>query len=425
MAQKVSIILTPCDLITDIDCGKFTSETKESFDNERCQSPEKGLNCCDTKHNDLTSPKSADQEHNGTANGLEENTVNESLRSPSSGFTPVNFYGSKSQNVTPKTKLFSPNARKTLWKESGDSQSNNSSGLKRKFKKQSSSTAAKKKRRTSSGTRQNKSTGRKSVNVNAVQVCESKSVDIDDNDVQNKGKTETYEFVMNAADGKKESPEDGNQSPQLKYDSEGSGIDSVCDKSKSNPSVAKSILSEIESTCSEASLCSGPGTVVDGFCLRKNGNEYFFSNSVDGNISPEQLTPSSESPGEEGGMDTTCGTINSHPSCTEQHASLMWKMPDCNENTNDSQSSFSLSMPSPVTSESDDTLKLSSKEAESSSSKSSPEHQASIMRYFKTLPGPRCKTKIIANGVPSSSTLSSSENSPEGKNRLGLCLCLT
>ena len=93
---------------------------------------------------------------------------------------------------------------------------------------------------------------------------------------------------------------------------------------------------------------------------------------------------------------------------------------DYNENVSDSRSSVSLSTSSPDAAESVFTPQLSGKEDESSSSKSSPEHQASIMRYFRSLPGPKCKTKTVANGIPSSSTgHSSAENSLESKNRLG------
>lgn len=421
MAQKVNVILTPCDLITDIDCGDFTSESKVTSENQRCQSPEKGINNSDNMKNDkvMHSPRTADPERNG-ANDMTENMLEKDLGSPSSGFTPVSFYGSRSQNVTPRTKLFSPNPRKKLREEKEDLVSDSSSGIKRKFKKQSNSTAVKKKRKTSGNVRQSKSSGRRNksitaVHENGVQVCKSESLVNVDEDDKNDSKTVPCESVINAVKGSRENPDGSTCLPQLNDDSEEGGVDVISDKS--SPSLVKSAASDIESVCSEASHCSGPGTMLEGLFLRKGGNEYFF-NSVDCNAPKERLTPSSEDSGP-----VTNGTTNSGASPADQNDSLMEKMTVCINPTDDSQSSFSISMPSPDTSESDFTLKLSDKDAESSSSKSSPEHQASITKYFKSVPGPKCKIKLIANGG-SSSTLPSAENSPEAKNRLDVSLCL-
>ncbi|XP_078361975.1 uncharacterized protein LOC144646304 isoform X2 [Oculina patagonica] len=417
MSQKVNVILTPCDLITDIDCSNFTSESKVTSENQRCQSPEKGVNnnCDSTKNGKEThSQKTADPEHNGTADVTGENMLEKDLGSPLSGFTPVSFYGSRSQNTTPRTKLFSPNPRKKLREESEDLMSDSSSGIKRKFKKQSNSTAVKKKRKTSSNVKQSKSSGRRKKSISAV--CEngvhdykSESLVNIDEDGKNEGKTEPCESVINDVKGSRESPDGRTCLPQLNDDPEEGGIDLI--SNKSSPSFVKSATSDIESVCSEASHCSGPGIMLEGLLLRKNGNEYFF-NSVDCSTPKERLTPSSEDSGP-----VTNGTMISDPPPASQNESLMEKMTVCINHTDDSQSSFSFSMPSPDTSESDFTLKLSDKDTESSSSKSSPEHQASIMRYFKSVPGPKCKTKLIANGG-SSSTLPSAENSPESKNRV-------
>lgn len=443
MTQKVSVILTPCDLITDVDCGNFTSKRKETYEDQKSQSPEKGLNCHGTKNDDevtpsaetsdqecngainvkeehilskvTCSPGTSDEEHNGAAiNITDKHILNKDLGSPASGFRPVSFYGSRSQNVTPRKKLFSPNARKKLQEKSEDLMNDSSAGIKRKCKKQSSSTAAKKKRKTSSVVRQYKSTGSRNKLVSTVNK-NANGVVIVDKDVKNKNKTGSAMNVVQELEG---CIGDGYCSPQLfsvNSDSEVSGVGSV--SGKLSPSLLKPAVSEVESACSEASLCSGPGSLLDGLFLRKKGNEYFFANSIDNNAPKEQLVPSSENT-----MGITNGTAVSDPSSkVDQNDNLMEKISVYNDRTDDSQSSFPLSMPSPDTSESDS---IQNMETESSSSKSSPEHQTSIMRYFKSIPGPKCKTKLIANGASSSPTLPSAENSPKAKNRLVLFLCL-
>lgn len=406
--QKVTVGLTP-DLIKDIDCEMFASKTEESFDSDRSQSPEESINGHDAK-NDVTSLTTVDnQEHNGTE-------VGEILQLQSNGFTPISFYGSRSKHFTPNMNILVPNTRKTLWKENEELPMVNTTGVKRKLKKGKSSIGASKKCRTSSGARQHKNMTKKdklNSDVNDKDVL----VDIDNKDIQSKSKKKAHELVMNTVEEVKDSGEGGVTTPQSDYDSEESGIIQVCNYSKSNIRVAKTVVSEVESTCSEASLCSGPGRLSDGFCLQKNGNEYYFSSSS--NVSPEQLTSSSErTDEEEEGIGITRHTINSYQPCAEQNGRVEETLLDCNENASDSQSSISLSTPSPDTGESVFTQQLSGKEEELGSSKSSPEHQASITRYFATLPGPKCKTKTIANGVPSSSMHPSVGNSPEGKYRI-------
>lgn len=413
MAQKVAVGLTPSDLITDIDCEMFASKTEGSSNSETSQSPEEDLNCLHIQ-NDATSRTIT---NNQDYNGSEEIRTSEILQLQSNGFTPLGFYGSRSKNFTPNMKLFGLNSEKNLSKENEDLPMNNLCGVKRKLKRERSSKKVSKKRRTTSGTKQHKNmTNKDKLNsdVNDKDVL----VDIDHKDIRSKNQKEPYELVMKTVKEIKDSHE-GVVTPPSDYDSEESGIVPICRKPKSNIDVAKSVISEVESTCSETSLCSGPGTVLDGFCLQKNGNEYYFSSSS--NVSPVQLTPSSESTGEEEeGIAITHHTINSHQTCTEQNERVEVTLLDYNENVSDSRSSVSLSTSSPDAAESVFTPQLSGKEDESSSSKSSPEHQASIMRYFRSLPGPKCKTKTVANGVPSSSTgHSSAENSLESKNRLG------
>lgn len=428
MAQKLSIILTPCDLITDIDCSNLASKSKVTSENQRCDSPEKEKlnNCHNTKNDEVIhSTRTTDQKHQGSEDETDKNGLENDLGSPSSGFTPVTFYGSRGQNFTPRTKLFSPSAHKKLRQDSEDL-GDSSSGIKRKFKKQSNSATVKKKRKTSNNVRQGKSGGKRSksssaVHENGIQVRKSESVVSVDEDNENEGKAKNFEMVINDVDESKEGPEESTCFTELNYGSEGSGIDLASEKS--SPNLMKSVASDIDSVCSEASLCSGPGTLLEGLLLRKNGNEYIFSSPVDSDAPKEQLTPSSEDSSKER---TTCigianGIMISDPPSTSQNKSLVGKMTVAGNHNDDSQSSLTFSMSSPDTSESDFTLKMSDKDADSSSSKSSPEHQASIMRYFRSIPAPKCKTKLIANGV-SSSTLP--DNPPEAKNRLDVSLCL-
>ena len=228
---------------------------------------------------------------------------------------------------------------------------------------------------------------------------------------ENKKETELFKGVKNGVERERSC------SPQLFNESEGSVSGSV--SSRSSPSLSKATVSnasEAESVCSEMSLYSGPGSVTDGLFLRKNGNEYFFAHSHDSDAQKsEQLSHNKDRT-----ESFANGEMISHAASLEPSTeSLMGKTPVCFDFTSDSQSSFSISMPSPDTSESDFTLKLSEKDADSSSNKSSPEHQAPITRYFKSITGPKCRTKLITNSV--SSGMSYAENSPEVKNRLAFC----
>ena len=426
MAQKLNISLTPCDLITDIDCCNSTSETKETCENQICPSPENSLDCHDMPNGKETCLKTTDQECNGAVDVTEGNTLRKDLGSPSSGFMPISFYGSKSQNATPRIKLFAPKDHNKLPVKSRVMMSGSSSGIKRKSKRQSCSTAVNKKRRTSSihVLKQSKSVGRNKKSKsntyeNGFQVYENGSTHSIDNIDKSKDKTEAYESMINEVEESEGTTGDGADLPaKLHYDSDINEVNLVSDKS--SPSLQKSVASEAESICSEASLCSGPGSVLDGLHLRKSGNEYFFSNSVVGASSEEQL-PSCSDESDAGTERTVVTSLTNgvlpDTSYVDQNGSLLGKMP-ASHHTDDSRISLSLSMPSPDTSESDFTLKLSDQEAESSSSKSPPEHQASIKRYFKSVPGTKCKTVLITNGVSFSSTLSSTENSPGMKDRL-------
>ena len=416
MAQKLKVSLTPCDLISDIVCGNVTCEIK----NQLCTSPEKSLDCHDMQNGKETWLKTTDQEYNGAVDMTEGNTLKKDLGSPSSGFMPVSFYGSRSQNVTPRIKVFAPKDHNKLQGKSRVIIRDVSSGIKRKSKKQTCSAAVKRKRRTASIAKQSKSVGRKvksksNTHENGFQVYENGSVHNID---KSKDKTEACEPITIEVKENEGSTVDGaDLSAKLRYNSDINGVDSVSDKSSP---VCKA--SEVESVCSEASLCSGPGSVLDGLYLRKSGNEYFFSNSVVSTLSQEQLPSCGDDTGSERTVATSLTNVAlPDPSYANQNGSLTGKM-SASHHTDDSQMSLSVSMPSPDTSESDFTLKLSDQEADSSSSKSSPEHQASIRRYFKSVSGPKCKTVLIANSA-SSFTTPPAENPSGTKNRLGHFPC--
>ena len=431
MAQKLQVLLTPCDLISDIDCGNITSERKETLQNQICGSPEKSHDCHDLPNGKETCLEATDQEHNGATDVTERSTPQKDLQSPSSGFMPVSFYGSRSQHATTTIKLIVPKEHKIFKVKNQDLMSASPSGIKRKSNRQTCSTAIKRKRKTASIVKQSKSSGRKeksksSTHENGFQVYENGSTHNVDIGEKSKNKTEPCKSMINVAkESDRSTGVGGDLSAKLQYDSDINGIDSV--SNKSTPTLQKSVASEVESVCSEASLCSGPGSVIDGLYLRKSGNEYFFSNSVVSTSSNEQLTSCSDDAGSERTI-ITLGLTNGvlpNPSYANQNGSLMEKIP-MSHHTDDSQTSLSLSTPSPDTSGSDFALKLSDPETESSSTKSSPEHQASILRYFKSLTGPKCKTVLIANGTSSSST-PPAENALGTKNRLvnfHVLLCL-
>ena len=185
------------------------------------------------------------------------------------------------------------------------------------------------------------------------------------------------------------------------------------DSSPTMANVTSSNASEVESVDSEVSLYSGPGSVIDGLFLRKNGNEYFFSNLLDTDTQNTEESACQKFSRES--IINGVTTLNPSSACDNVQRFTEEPPISCDVADN-SQSSFSISLPSPDTSESDFTLKLSEKEADSSSTKSSPEHQAPITKYFKSVTGPKCRTKLITRNV-SSSGMSSIENSPEVKTR--------
>ena len=419
MAQKGSVMLTRSDLLTDIDCN-FNNKSKEKCDKDDCH---------DMDNNDADYPG---RESNDESNDLENND----LEMPSSGFSPVSFYGSKKQNFTARTKSFSPSAHKRLINKDKvlPIPNKDSPGVKRKTKRQSSSSAVKKKRRTSNVARQCKTGGNKQKpgsisNGNCSYMFEKESLiskpSGNDAVIENKDETDLCQSVTGGAEVsssegilslnlayKSAAATAGDSSP---HESEGS----VSDRLVLVPNKACfSNLSEVESACSEASLCSGPGSVIDGLFLRKNGNEYFFANSTGSNSPVEQLESC------EINKDRAESISNGLMSSTHQSKEhLTVETPVC-DFTNESPSSLSFSLPSPNTSESDVTLKLSERDTDSSSTKSSPEHQVSITRYFKSITGSKSRTKLTANGI-SSSGMSSTENSPDTRNRLAYYFALT
>ena len=402
MAQKASVVLTQGDLLADIDCN-FNNKTKE-----KCEKDE---------YHDMGNNDAAyDQKPNGSVNLTEESNdlENNDMELPSNGFSPVSFYGSRKQIFTARVKLFSPSAHKRLTDEDEVVlPSKHSPGVKRKKKRQSNSSTMKKKRRTSNVARQCKTSANKQKpasvsNENCSYMFEKESLVSKPSGVDAviENKDERDLFATTADDS----------SP---HESEGSVVGSVSDKSSLISNKARfSNLSEAESACSDASLCSGPGSVTDGLFLRKNGNEYFFANSTESNSPVEQLESC------EINKDRTESISNGLMLSTHQ-SKENWTVetPVRGDFTNESPSSLSFSLPSPNTSESDVTLKLSERDTDSSSTKSSPEHQVPITRYFKSITGPKCRTKLTANGI-SSSGMSSTENLPDTRNRLACYFAL-
>ena len=132
----------------------------------------------------------------------------------------------------------------------------------------------------------------------------------------------------------------------------------------------KSVLADFELNCSEDSFASGPGSVGSSLVLKTNGTEYYFTSS-------RESSP---------GSDSTISEKNKERSESPTSEAMV-------TSSNSSQNSLSLFLSSNETSES--SFKLSS-------ARSSPENQASITKYFKSLPGRKSKRKKMTqeNGRP-------------------------
>lgn len=404
-------MLTPSDLITDIDCNFKAKETSSEVDLQSTGNADQ-----------MGSSGTGNQSHNGDAVCLADaSIIEDEVMSPSNGFSPGNFYGSKKQNMSPRIRLFSPSAQKILREEHSKSSSKHSLGVKRKNKKQGNSSEVRKKQRTSNMATQSEfsegkqrpvATGKQT--FSALIVDSTTNVSKAANHVESKDETKLCKSEINGFES--------NFTKEKRFSScgafEQSNSTSVgatsSDSSPTMANVASSNASEVESVGSEVSLYSGPGSVIDGLFLRKNGNEYFFSNSLDADTQNTEEFACQKFNRES----IINGVTMLNPSSACDNVKRLTEEPaiSCDVADN-SQSSFSISLPSPDTSESDFTLKLSEKEADSSSTKSSPEHQAPITKYFKSMTGPKCRTKLITGSV-SASGMSSIENSPEVKTRL-------
>lgn len=401
MANKVSVVLNSGDFLSDIGmCEKIDSCDVENASFRRGTGKKVNGSVDSTKE----------------LNDLEDN----GLELPSNGFCPVSFYGARKQYFTSGVNIFSPNTDKILRDKHEATISRNSPGVKRKGTKQSSSSMVKKKRKTFTVTRQCKSNGNK--NKHALTIIENcshiymkESMIREPSDVHNATENKEEDLcksVTNVVEGscgedissvnfgdESGAASAGNSSP---HGSQGSIISSFSDKAFCcNPS-------ESESVCSEMSLYSGPGSVSDSLFLRKNGSEYFFTNSTESedNSPTEQLTShkiSDNSPMES----TRNSLLISHPSCIHKSGEDLIVA---------TQSSLSFSLPSPSTSESDTTVKLSERDTDSCSSKSSPERQVPITRYFKSMTGAKHRPKPTANGI-TSPRMSLTETSSDIKNR--------
>lgn len=394
-------MLTPCDLITDIDCNSKVKETSSEVD--------------------LQSTGNADQmgSSGDAVCVVDASIIEDEVRSPSNGFSPGNFYGSKKQNISPRVRLFSPSAQKILREEHSNSLSKHSLGVKRKNKKQGNSSEVRKKQRTSNMVRQSELSEGKQRSIATGKQTFSAFVDSTtnvskaENHVESKDETKLCKSEINGFESNFTKEKRFSSCGAFEQSNNTSAGATSSDSSPTMANVTSSNASEVESVDSEVSLYSGPGSVIDGLFLRKNGNEYFFSNSLDTDTQNTEESACQKFSRES----IINGVTMLNPSSACDNVKRLTEEPPISCDVADnSQSSFSISLPSPDTSESDFTLKLSEKEADSSSTKSSPEHQAPITKYFKSITGPKCRTKLITRSV-SSSGMSSIENSPEVKTR--------
>lgn len=399
-------MLTPCDLITDIDCNSKAEETSSEVDLQSTGNADQ-----------MGSSGTGNQSHNGDAVCVADvSIIEEEVRSPSNGFSPGNFYGSKKQNISPRVRLFSPSAQKILREEHSNSLSKHSLGVKRKNKKQGNSSEVRKKQRTSNMVRQSELSEGKQRSIATGKQTFSAFVDSTtnvskaENHVESKDETKLCKSEINGFESNFTKEKRFSSCGAFEQSNNTSAGATSSDSSPTMANVTSSNASEVESVDSEVSLYSGPGSVIDSLFLRKNGNEYFFSNSLDTDTQNTEESACQKFSRES----IINGVTMLNPSSACDNVKRFTEEP-CDVADN-SQSSFSISLPSPDTSESDFTLKLSEKEADSSSTKSSPEHQAPITKYFKSITGPKCRTKLITRSV-SSSGMSSIENSPEVKTR--------
>ena len=404
-------MLTPCDLITDIDCNFKAKETSSEVD-----LPSTG------NANQMGLSETGNQSYKGNAVHLADASILEDeVRSPSNGFSPGNFYGSKKQNMSPRIRIFSPSAQKNLREERSKSLSKHSLGVKRKNKKQRNSSEVRKMQRTSNMARQSESsegkqrsvaTGKKTCGefADSTKIISKAENHDESKDEPKLCKSEINGVESNFTEEKRFSSQSGCAFEQSSNTSVGA---MSSDSSPTLVNVASSNASEVESVGSEVSLYSGPGSVMDGLFLRKNGNEYFFSNLLDSDTQNTEGFASHKFARES--IINGVTMLNPSSACDNIEGRTEEPPISCDV-ADDSQSSFSISLPSPDTSESDFILKLSEKEADSSSTKSSPEHQAPITKYFKSMTGPKCRTKLMTSSV-SSSGMSSVENSPEVNTR--------
>lgn len=404
-------MLTPCDLITDIDCNSKVKETSSEVDLQSTGNADQ-----------MGSSGTGNQSHNGDAVCVADaSIIEDEVRSPSNGFSPGNFYGSKKQNISPRVRLFSPSAQKILREEHSNSLSKHSLGVKRKNKKQGNSSEVRKKQRTSNMARQSEFSEGKQRSVATGKQTFSAFVDSTtkinvskaENHVESKDETKLCKSEINGFESNFTKEKRFSSCGAFEQSDNTSAGATSSDSSPTMANVTSSNASEVESVDSEVSLYSGPGSVIDGLFLRKNGNEYFFSNSLDTDTQNTEESACQKFSRES----IINGVTMLNPSSACDNVKRFTEEPPISCDVADnSQSSFSISLPSPDTSESDFTLKLSEKEADSSSTKSSPEHQAPITKYFKSITGPKCRTKLITRSV-SSSGMSSIENSPEVKTR--------
>ncbi|XP_068747981.1 N-acetyltransferase ESCO1-like isoform X2 [Montipora capricornis] len=382
MAQKVNVMLTHGDLLTDIDCN-FNNKMKTV-----------GVDCHSLKKVYSSGQNiicSGDfKEEDGS---LEVNDV----ESPSNGFMPANFYSLRKQRLTPKVKLFTLDAQEVLRKED-DIIAKNSTRVKRKCKKQGNSSEGKKKQKTGTCNtgRQltqsgNQKHGKTEMCIDLLEkkyMCNEPFISdvkiIDENKyicgmenigVQGISEESICSSTLQSGSEEHVKPVDG-------CSSQGSEESLLLNSEKA------------ESVSSGTSLCSGPGPASAGLILEKYGNDYLFANFTDSDDNNPYIEKS-----------------DSHEIMGNVHAESV----HFTNVTDESPSSLSFSSSSPNTSENGNTLKLLERGTDSSSAKSSPECQVPITKYFRSTTGCRSKARSADNGI-SSYRMSSTEKS-EMRNR--------
>ena len=415
VTQDICITLSPCDLLSDINCD-FSLKKKMVGEKKECQSAEKHVAVnfdfikekCGRKQTFRTSDKC---NNNMGTETEESDTQNTDLETIVVGFKPTSFYGSTTQNpirrIQPNLQHGTVNLN--FSENHHDVKRKQCLGVKRKKGKQCNSSEVKKKPKTAIDSKcvkgySKQDQGSSSVDSLSCQAVEEKSpvngpIEITKETVP-RHQTEYSNTVTNSFQWESESSIAGDNS--LKYlgeDSEKSLSDSsskglVVWDVKSPVKSQMVAQSEAQSVSSEESL----GSALDGLFLKKKGSEYFFTDSIDSHAPDLDQRPCTGSTIKESDEDISTFEMNAGSSTVHQDATLFIK--GSVKYLSDKRY-YSPQLPS-------------AGESESTSPRSSPDNQASIKRYFKSIQTPKCKTKLVTNGA---AHLPPVDSSAESKSR--------